>query len=98
MSHTRHTTRETVALPSLRAAHATALVEHAAEEVLGPQHLAHLLPHSEQVAAKCFPNGFVERAHGRAAVLAWNGGVQVALGIVGRARVGAGLVRSDVAC
>lgn len=98
MSHARHTTRETITLPSLGTSHATALVKHAAEEVLGPQHLAHLLPHGEQVAAKCFPHRLIKRADGRTAVLAWDGRIQVALGVVGGARVGAGLVRGDVAC
>lgn len=98
VSHSRHTATQTISLASLGTSHAAALVQHATQEVLGPQHLAHLLPHGEQVAAQSFPHGLVERADGRAAILARNGGVQVALGVVGGAGVGARLVRGDVAC
>jgi hypothetical protein len=98
LAHSRHTPRQTISLASLRASHAASLVQHAAEQVLRPQHLAHLLPDSDQIAAQSIPHGFVQRADGCAAVFAGDCGVEVALGVVCGAGVGGCLVGGDVAC
>jgi hypothetical protein len=94
-----HTRQSPSSLSPLRGAscHPTSLIQHPAQQVFRPQDLAHLLPDGQEVAAQGFPDGFVERADGRAAVFARDRGVEVALGVVGGAGVGVGLVRCDVA-
>ena len=98
LAHSRHASRQTISLAALRTTHTASLVQHAAQQVLRPQHLAHLLPDGQQIAAQGLPHGLVERAAGRAAVFARDGGVEVALGVVGGARVGLRLRGGDVAC
>ena len=98
LAHSRHASRQTISLAALRTTHAASLVQHAAQQVLRPQHMAHLLPDGQQIAAQGLPHGLVERAAGRTAVLARDSGVEVALGVVGGARVGLRLRGGDVAC
>ena len=80
-------------LASLGLAETTAAALHQTpEEVLGVQHLAHLLPHGDQIARQGGPDGLVDSVLGRATVLAGNRGCQVVAIAIGtaaaRARVG----------
>lgn len=92
-----HTTRQTVAFPSLCTANTTASIHHAAEQVFWVQHLAHLLPHGQQISLQGVPNALIDGVGRRAAILAGDGGVEVALRVVGRAVVLGGLAGGDVA-
>ena len=62
----------------------TGAQQHAAEQVLGPQHLAHLLPHGQQVARDGFPHRFVDSVGWRPAVFAGDRAREVGLRDVGR--------------
>jgi hypothetical protein len=44
LSHSRNPTSQTISLTSFRTSHAAALIQHAAQQILGPKDLAHLLP------------------------------------------------------
>jgi len=52
-------------------------LQYTAQQVLRVQHLAHLLPHGDQVARQSRPGGLVDRVLSRAAVFARDGGGQV---------------------
>jgi hypothetical protein len=56
--------------------------------VLWIQHLAHLLPHGEQISPQRVPDALVDSVDGCAAVFALDGGVEVALCAACGARVG----------
>lgn len=84
------TPTEAVSFAALCCADATALLHHAAEQVLGVQHLLHLLPYGEQVARERLPYRLVDSVGGRAAVLARNARRQV------RLRVGSTRPRRNV--
>jgi len=72
-------TAEAVCFTALSGCDATALLHHAAEQVLGVQHLLQLLPDGQQIARQRLPHGLVDGVGRRAAVLAWDARGQIRL-------------------
>jgi hypothetical protein len=65
-----HSACKTTPFASLRTTNPTTALHHAAQEVLGPQYLPHLLPHCQQISLQRFPYRFIDRIKRCTAVFA----------------------------